>query len=206
MIAAAPVTGLGQYGSCRRSSPVFQSPGVSNWSQLVPGVSAASSRKRTRSSWLEIRSSLPWSGSGSLDSASIPSDRTSLAIATAAARTWCLSGRLGESVSNAMTVSNFAAPGTDRPYGAGVPGLTRLFVGMLLGAWRLNSASAGHQVTAHSVGEAAKTLASIRKRSTEDVPQSNARVGRYGRVRSLNSGEGRRRAAELLAQQRRTPA
>jgi transposase-like protein len=53
----------------------------------------------------------------------------------------------------------------------------------------------------HSVGLAAKTVAGIRKRSSEDVPQSNARVGRDGRVRPLNSGEGRRRAAELLAQQ-----
>jgi ParB-like chromosome segregation protein Spo0J len=53
----------------------------------------------------------------------------------------------------------------------------------------------------HSVGLAAKTVAGIRKRSSEDVPQSNVRVGRDGRVRPLNSGEGRRRAAELLAQQ-----
>ena len=53
----------------------------------------------------------------------------------------------------------------------------------------------------HSVGLAAKTVAAIRKRSSEGVPQSSARVGRDGRVRPLNSGEGRRRAAELLAQQ-----
>ena len=55
----------------------------------------------------------------------------------------------------------------------------------------------------HTVGLAAKTVAGIRKRSSEDVPQSNARVGRDGRVRPLNSGEGRRRAAELLAEQPR---
>jgi ParB-like chromosome segregation protein Spo0J len=52
-----------------------------------------------------------------------------------------------------------------------------------------------------SVGIAAKTVAAIRKRSGEEGPQSNARVGRDGRIRPLNSGEGRRRAAELLAQQ-----
>lgn len=53
----------------------------------------------------------------------------------------------------------------------------------------------------HSVGLAAKTVAAIRKSSSEEVPQSNARVGRDGRVRPLDSGIGRRRAAELLTQQ-----
>jgi ParB-like chromosome segregation protein Spo0J len=53
----------------------------------------------------------------------------------------------------------------------------------------------------HSVGLAAKTVAAIRKGSSEEIPQSNARVGRDGRVRPLDSGAGRRRAAELLAQQ-----
>jgi ParB-like chromosome segregation protein Spo0J len=53
----------------------------------------------------------------------------------------------------------------------------------------------------HSAGLAAKTVASIRKGSSEDIPQSNARVGRDGRVRPLDSGAGRRRAAELLTQQ-----
>jgi hypothetical protein len=52
----------------------------------------------------------------------------------------------------------------------------------------------------HSVGLAAKTVASIRKSSSEDMPQSNARVGLDGKVRPLDSGAGRRRAAELLAQ------
>jgi ParB-like chromosome segregation protein Spo0J len=51
----------------------------------------------------------------------------------------------------------------------------------------------------HSVGLAAKTVAAIRKSSGEDVPQANARVGRDGRVRPLDSGAGRRRAAEMLA-------
>ncbi len=52
----------------------------------------------------------------------------------------------------------------------------------------------------HSAGLAAKTVAAIRKRSG-DVPQWDARVGRDGRVRPLNSDQGRRRAAELLVQQ-----
>jgi ParB-like chromosome segregation protein Spo0J len=53
----------------------------------------------------------------------------------------------------------------------------------------------------HSVGLAAKTVAAIRKGSSGEIPQSNARVGRDGRVRPLDSGAGRRRAAELLTQQ-----
>jgi ParB-like chromosome segregation protein Spo0J len=52
----------------------------------------------------------------------------------------------------------------------------------------------------HSVGLAAKTVAVIRKSSSEEIPQSNARVGRDGRVRPLDSGAGRRRAADLLTQ------
>jgi ParB-like chromosome segregation protein Spo0J len=53
----------------------------------------------------------------------------------------------------------------------------------------------------HSVGLAAKTVAAIRKTSGEQAPQSSARVGRDGKVRPLDSGAGRRRAAEFLAQQ-----
>lgn len=53
----------------------------------------------------------------------------------------------------------------------------------------------------HSSGLAAKTVAAIRKCSSGEVPQSNARVGRDGRVRPLNSGERRQRAADLLTQQ-----
>jgi ParB-like chromosome segregation protein Spo0J len=53
----------------------------------------------------------------------------------------------------------------------------------------------------HSVGLAAKTVAAIRKNSSEDVPQSNVRIGLDGKVRPMDSGVGRRRAAELLAQQ-----
>jgi transposase-like protein len=53
---------------------------------------------------------------------------------------------------------------------------------------------------AETTGLAARTVASIRRRSTGAVPQSNTRVGRDGRVRPLSSTEGRRRAAELMAE------
>jgi ParB-like chromosome segregation protein Spo0J len=53
----------------------------------------------------------------------------------------------------------------------------------------------------HSVGLAAKTVAALRRSSSEETPQSNARVGLDGKVRPLDSGAGRRRAAEFLAQQ-----
>jgi ParB-like chromosome segregation protein Spo0J len=49
-----------------------------------------------------------------------------------------------------------------------------------------------------TTGLAAKTVAAIRKHSTDNVPQLTARVGRDGKVRPLDSGEGRRRAADLL--------
>jgi ParB-like chromosome segregation protein Spo0J len=51
-----------------------------------------------------------------------------------------------------------------------------------------------------STGLAARTVAAIRRRSTDVVPQLNARVGRDGRVRPLSSAEGRRRAAALLTE------
>jgi ParB-like chromosome segregation protein Spo0J len=50
-------------------------------------------------------------------------------------------------------------------------------------------------------GLAAKTVAAIRKRSTDELPQSNTRVGRDGKVRPLDSSDGRRHAAELLTGQ-----
>ena len=52
-----------------------------------------------------------------------------------------------------------------------------------------------------TTGLAAKTVAAIRRLSNEYKPQLNSRVGRDGRVRPLDSGEGRRRAAELLTGQ-----
>jgi ParB-like chromosome segregation protein Spo0J len=52
-----------------------------------------------------------------------------------------------------------------------------------------------------AAGLAAKTVATMRKRSTGESSQSNARVGRDGRVRPLDTSEARRRAAELLTDQ-----
>ncbi|MEU6720997.1 hypothetical protein ABZ897_56910 [Nonomuraea sp. NPDC046802] len=48
-------------------------------------------------------------------------------------------------------------------------------------------------------GLGAKTVASLRRRSTESTPRLNARVGRDGKVRPLNSDSGRLRAAEVIA-------
>ncbi|MFJ5310263.1 transcriptional regulator [Streptomyces sp. NPDC088350] len=50
-----------------------------------------------------------------------------------------------------------------------------------------------------AAGLGARTVASIRRRSGDDAAQAGSRVGRDGKVRPLDSGEGRRRAAELLA-------
>jgi ParB-like chromosome segregation protein Spo0J len=60
------------------------------------------------------------------------------------------------------------------------------------------------QMSDRAVGEtaglAARTVAAIRRRSTDGLPQLNARIGRDGKVRPLNGVEGRLRAAALLAQ------
>lgn len=48
---------------------------------------------------------------------------------------------------------------------------------------------------AHVAGLSAKTVAAIRRRSTDAVPQLNGRVGRDGRVRPVNGTAGRPRAA-----------
>jgi hypothetical protein len=48
-------------------------------------------------------------------------------------------------------------------------------------------------------GLSPKTVMAVRGRSTEEIPQSNSRIGMDGRVRSSNVSEGRRRAAELLS-------
>ncbi|MER5642226.1 transcriptional regulator [Kitasatospora sp. NPDC002227] len=55
---------------------------------------------------------------------------------------------------------------------------------------------------ARTAGLGAKAVAAIRRRVAEsaDGPQAQVRVGRDGKVRPLNSSEGRRRAAELLAE------
>ncbi len=52
-----------------------------------------------------------------------------------------------------------------------------------------------------ATGLAAKTVATIRRRSTEESQHSNVRIGRDGRVRPLDASEARRRAAELLTDQ-----
>lgn len=57
---------------------------------------------------------------------------------------------------------------------------------------------------AASTGLSDKTIAAIR-RSTSEVPQSNARVGRDGRVRSVDPAAGRLRASEELAQSPNAP-
>ena len=51
-----------------------------------------------------------------------------------------------------------------------------------------------------SAGLAAPTVAGIRRRALKDEPASGTRVGMDGRVRPLDSGRGRRCAAELLGQ------
>lgn len=50
-----------------------------------------------------------------------------------------------------------------------------------------------------STGLAARTVASIRRRSTDARSHLNTRIGRDGRVRPLSGVEGRLRAADLLA-------
>ncbi|GAA2760974.1 ParB N-terminal domain-containing protein [Streptomyces paradoxus] len=53
---------------------------------------------------------------------------------------------------------------------------------------------------ARASGLGSKAVAAIRRRSTAAEAQLNTRVGRDGRVRPLNSAEGRQRAAEVIAQ------
>jgi ParB-like chromosome segregation protein Spo0J len=56
------------------------------------------------------------------------------------------------------------------------------------------------RMIASLVGLSAKTVASIRQRSTEDIPQLNGRIGRDGKVRPLNTAHGRRRASQLMSE------
>ncbi|MET7766971.1 transcriptional regulator [Streptomyces sp. NPDC005393] len=53
---------------------------------------------------------------------------------------------------------------------------------------------------AQASGLGAKAIATIRRRSSDDLPQLSIRVGRDGRARPLNSVDGRWRAAELMAE------
>jgi hypothetical protein len=46
----------------------------------------------------------------------------------------------------------------------------------------------------------AKTVATIRRAATAGLPRLHARIGRDGRVRPLNSAEGRRTASRMIAQ------
>lgn len=50
----------------------------------------------------------------------------------------------------------------------------------------------------YSVGLAARAVAAIRRRKPEPEAQPDARIGRDGRVRPLNSAQGRARAAAIL--------
>lgn len=52
---------------------------------------------------------------------------------------------------------------------------------------------------ASTVGLAAKTVEAIRRRSTVVNPQLDTRIGRDGKVRPLNTAEGRRIASKLIA-------
>ncbi|GAQ61805.1 transcriptional regulator NovG [Streptomyces scabiei] len=54
------------------------------------------------------------------------------------------------------------------------------------------------RIIAEAVGLSAKTVASVRRSSTEEIPQSNRRVGKDGRVRPVDGAVGRLRAHELL--------
>jgi len=56
------------------------------------------------------------------------------------------------------------------------------------------------RLVASATGLAAGTVASVRSCSTDDGAQLNARVGRDGRTRPLNSAEGRRLAGRLMAE------
>ncbi|MFJ6572559.1 helix-turn-helix domain-containing protein [Streptomyces sp. NPDC091292] len=53
---------------------------------------------------------------------------------------------------------------------------------------------------ARAAGLGAKAVAAIRRRTAGEVPQLGARIGRDGKMRPLNSVDGRLRAAELIAE------
>ena len=60
-------------------------------------------------------------------------------------------------------------------------------------------------MVASVTGLSAKTVAAVRHRSTSDIPGSNVRLGRDGRVRPLNSAASRIIAGELLRRNPGTP-
>jgi ParB-like chromosome segregation protein Spo0J len=53
---------------------------------------------------------------------------------------------------------------------------------------------------AHAAGLSDKTVASIRRRTTAEIPQSPDRIGRDGRVRPVSPAAGRRVASDLITQ------
>ncbi|MFC8846780.1 MULTISPECIES: transcriptional regulator protein [unclassified Micromonospora] len=57
------------------------------------------------------------------------------------------------------------------------------------------------RVIAATTGLAAKTVSAIRRRATDASTRLHTRIGRDGRVRPLDSAEGRRRASDLIAKQ-----
>lgn len=57
-----------------------------------------------------------------------------------------------------------------------------------------------NRAIAQAAGLSAKTVATVRRRTTEDGPQSNTRVGRDGRARPVDPAAGRRRAADYLGE------
>jgi ParB-like chromosome segregation protein Spo0J len=62
-----------------------------------------------------------------------------------------------------------------------------------------------NRAIAQSAGLSARTVAALRKDSSDETPQSNVRVGMDGKLRPLDSGVGRRRAAEFMARQPDAP-
>lgn len=52
---------------------------------------------------------------------------------------------------------------------------------------------------AQRTGLSDKTVAGLRRRSTSESPESNARTGLDGRTRPVNGADGRRRAAQMVA-------
>jgi ParB-like chromosome segregation protein Spo0J len=54
------------------------------------------------------------------------------------------------------------------------------------------------RAVAARTGLSGKTIAALRRRSTGELPQSSARIGADGRLRSLSSAEGRRRAFDVI--------
>jgi ParB-like chromosome segregation protein Spo0J len=53
---------------------------------------------------------------------------------------------------------------------------------------------------ARLVGLSAKTIAAVRRRSTEDIPRLNTRLGLDGKVRPLSAAHGRELAGKLMAE------